>query len=477
MLRSKPSPRRRAAIIVQVLRGVELPTQFLLTIIAANTMGPELFGSFGVLLACQAVLIVIAAFGYDELLQRAISRDPDQLQTHATTALGARTRSALVVVGLGALTASVSMATAGNPDLALAILLLALATAGSLVSSIFSSIAVSASSVTIPFSASLLSWVAPLILALSGLVFSLSTFAAALALGSLIRVILSLLWATKKLHLRGPVSEALLISFRVQLLEPPKSHVSILIYALNNQILARHGDMLIAGLLGVSLALLGSYSLAFQITAMANTFLMMGLGTIALSFLAASSKNPKEMGQSWRRISGVAALIAVGPISILALVAPELVSWIFADNYPLLTELILALCVAQWANRVGGGGTNTGSLIAAGMSTTVARTSVGGAVLNITLNLILVPWLGVFGLVAGTGLSVLTIGILNSVALSRALQTRPPLSLLFGLSICVIGSVALAAVETDTFWRLAMAAVILVVWTLALLRSFKSMKI
>lgn len=477
MLKASSSPRRRAALTVQLLRGLELPTQFLLTIVAANTMGPELFGSFGILLAFQALLVVAAAYGYDELLQRAIGRDPAQLKVHATLALGARTRSALLVLVVGAIAAGVLAASMSRMDLAIAVVLLAGASAANLVSTMFTSIAVSTSSVVIPFSASLLSWVAPLVLALSGLVVSLPTYGGALALGAFIRLVLTLLWAIKRMYLGETLRDSLRFNLRLRLLEDRKSHLSIVLYSLNNQVLARHGDMLVAGLLGVSLSLLGSYSLAFQITAMANSFLMMGFGTVALSYLSEQSATPDKLGIAWRKISAVAAIIAVGPISVLALVAPEMVALVFRGEYPFLTELILALCIAQWANRVGGGGTNTGSLIAAGMSATVARSSVGGAILNILLNFAFVPWLGVFGLVVGTAVSLLSVGIMNSVTLSRKLQVKPPVLLLACLTCCVAASVAITSLGAELPWRAGLAFVVLSGWAVTVFHTVKRIKV
>jgi hypothetical protein len=142
------------------------------------------------------------------------------------------------------------------------------------------------------------------------------------------------------------------------LLEGGHAHASVTLYNLTNQVLARHGDVFVASAIGIASAAVGSYGLAFQVTASANQFLLLGVGALGLSRLSEYGDDRWALAGAWARLTRAAATLALGPLCFIVLMAPELAAYTVGDKYPDFPGLLQALAAAQWAARVTGGGTN-----------------------------------------------------------------------------------------------------------------------
>jgi O-antigen/teichoic acid export membrane protein len=461
----------RTALIVQTLRGLELASQFLLAILAAREIGAEQFGAAGVLVSIQTIVAVCGACGFDELVQRAVAQSQGSLASVLDRALRARLVAAFLVTAIGLL-AILAVPSIRSSDYFYPVCLLTLWTFGTIISNLYLSAAISLGKVSIPLSASLLSWAMPVGLTVVGCVHDLTSYAGVLALGAVVRLAITLTWAAIRMDCGSRISATMLLRSNNLLLGSFRTHASIVLYNLNNQVLGRHGDILIAGALGLSLASIGAYGLAFQIAATANTFLMIGLGAVAFSKFSAYAHDERFLGAAWRKQSAVAALIAVGPLSVLPLVIPELASLAFSSEYPELQSLVACLCAAQWVNRLTGGGTNIGALLALGQATYVARTSIAGGCVNVILNLCLAPAFGVYGLVMGSGIALGAVGIMNTMRLRRTLGANPPVLILVLLSPPIMASASMTMGHVEPAPRWALGAVIALIWTGALLHTF-----
>jgi O-antigen/teichoic acid export membrane protein len=485
----KLSSRRRAAIAIQGFKAVELPVQFALSILAARALSPSQFGIATILISVQALYVAIATFGFDEMLQRALARAaPDEESIILATAFRARALSA----GSGLVLASVSagiFAANGSP-LAASVLMLGVAGTTMVAANGYLSVGLARYSVIVPAWGGLASWLLPVALVLSGELTTSAAYIAALAAGSCLRLLICVRWYRRTSVIAHSVRRQLRSAPR--LLNTLRAHFALVAYNVTDLVLARHGDVFVAGVVGIATASIGAYALAFQITAACNQFLLLGLGAIGLTRLSEEQDNPAALLATWRRLTVIVATLALGPLSVVVLGAPELVRFALGTKYPGLVTIIDALAATQWAARIGGGGTNIAALLALGRMGYVARTALIGAAVNLLLDASLAPLFGVLGLALGSGLAILGVGVANIHRLVGLTPANPgsragqgagrvvtggwqafPFKPLAGLTV-VFGVVEAAGVaEADLRVRLILGAVIGTAWLIGCLRELK----
>ena len=485
----KFSSRRRAAIAIQGFKAIELPVQFVLSILAARALSPSQFGIATILISVQALYVATATFGFDQMIQRTLARAaPDKESTILATAFRARVLSAGSGLVLASVTAGIFAA--NRSPLAASVLMLGVAGATMVAANGYLSVGLARYSVIVPAWGSLASWVLPVALVLSGRVTTCATYMAALAAGSCLRLLICVGWHRRTSVIARGIRRQLPSAPR--LLNTPRAHLALVAYSVTDLVLARHGDVFVAGVVGIAAASIGAYALAFQITSACNQFLLLGLGAIGLTRLSEEQDNPAALLTTWRRLTVIAATLALGPLSIVVLGAPELVRFTLGTKYPDLVTIIYALAATQWAARIGGGGTNTAALLALGRMGYVARTALIGAAVNLLLDAVFAPLFGVLGLALGSGLAILGVGFANIQRLvglmpadlgDRARQGAGrvvtgrwqtfPFKPLAALTI-MFGVVEAAAVaEANVRVRLILGTVIGTAWLIGCLRELK----
>ena len=414
--------RRRATFVIQAFKSVELPTQFLLSLLAARELPANQFGIATILISVQAAYFALATFGFDEMLQRAVASARRESQPLIlATAYRARLVSCAIGVVLGG--AGAALAAALHSGLALPLLWLGIGSAAMVASNMYQAIALATYRVTATAVASYLSWFVPVVLALAGLVHTTGGYMAALAGGSLVRLLVSSSWltATKDIPRRERIRRN-----TARLLGTPAAHASLAAFNITNLVLARHGDVFVAGLVGLSSAVIGSYGLAWQIASAANTFLLIGLGALGLSRMSEYLSDTAAFGRFWYRFTRLAATISLGPMCCLALVAAPATHLLFGTKYPHLAGLLEALLATQWASRITGSGTNIAALIALGRMEYVARTAIISAGLNLVLDAAFSLLVGAYGLAAGSAVATVVVGIWNADQVTRHLAAHDP---------------------------------------------------
>jgi O-antigen/teichoic acid export membrane protein len=412
------SARRRAALSVQAFRFVELPTQFALSVLAARALLPSSFGAVTLLISAQAAYVAVATFGFDELIQRNLAhRGVSEPAVILATAARARAISAAAGLALGATGGLIASVTGAH--LALAFVYLGVASAAMVAANGYTAVGLAWYDVTLNSLASLLSWVIPVTLVIVGLVTNTTSYMAALAVGAVTRLVVSSYWGWRRGIAVGAIRDRLAAAPRH--LDTVRSHVSLVAYNITDLVLARHGDVFAAGLVGLTAASIGAYGLAFQITATCNQVLLLGLGAVGLTRLSEHRDDKLALRDAWTKLTAIAATLAAGPLCVILLTAPELVKYLLGARYPNLVGGIEALVASQWMARIGGGGTNIAALLAIGRTGYVAQSAIAGAAMNVALDLALAPWLGIYGLAVGSGVSVLLVGIVNIRSLIGAL--------------------------------------------------------
>ena len=310
-----------------------------------------------------------------------------------------------------------------SPEAAQAFFFLGLASGLTVAANVYQQAALATYDVRSTAAASLLSWLLPILLIWSGAVTTTAGYMAALAFGAGARLALSAAWFHHRS--RGFPRPRVFWRGKPLLLDGRGSHGALVVANVTNQVLARHGDVFVAGLVGLAASTIGSYALAFQITAAGNQFLLLGVGAVALSRLAENHLQLDLVRARWRRLTRVAATLAFGPECVIVLAAPEIVHLTVGGKYPGAVGLLRALAATQWAGRLAGGGTNIGALIALGDMRYVAQSALLGASLNLGLDFGLSLLIGPYGLAAGTAIALVVVGLVNIRSLSRTFAGEP----------------------------------------------------
>lgn len=462
-----------------------MPLQFAVAVLAARALPASDFGVATLLLSIQAIYLGVTGFGYDEALQRAVAGGGglQQQGTYVATALKGRASAAGCALGLGLLGACVALVL-GDQGVAQATFALSVGSAATLLSLPLLSLGFALYRVAVPAAASVAAWTVPAALLAVGQVSTVNGYLAALAVGAVARLVLSTVWLLWASGL--PPVDARAVAGAPWLLLTRSGHLSLATFGITNLVLARHGDVFMAGLAGLSTVAIGTYGLAYQITATAGQFLLLGIGALGLTRLSELREDPSAVRRSWVQLTRLAAVLALAPLCTVVLLAPEVASVVGAGKYPELVGLIQALALALWAGRLGGAGTTIGVLIALGMASHVARSAIVAASLNLGLAFGLAVAVGVYGLPIATGLVALVVGAWNTVAAARNLRGAGdvallggragllrlvPLRLLLGLSAVMLIAVAVGTQADELVARALVLVAILVGWVAMLARE------
>ena len=164
-------------------------------------------------------------------------------------------------------------------------------------------------------------------------------------------------------------------------------------------------DVLLLNFFQVSDADVGYYYLATSLGAML-AFVLTGIGPLALSMFSETYARESVAGLSkiWCQIIGLAAFLTV-PIYIFAFFnAESLLTFVFGSSYAGAATLFALYVFFACIQTVLGWDFTTSTLFILHRRKTILSSTIEGSMMNILLNLILIPIYGVRGAVFATGL-------------------------------------------------------------------------
>ena len=179
---------------------------------------------------------------------------------------------------------------------------------------------------------------------------------------------------------------------------------------------------------GIADGEIGFYHLGYSLAVMLGLF-SQGIGGIAQSvFSEAYARQGKAgLGVSWTMITKVFILMAL-PIYIFALFhAPSIFRIFYGEEY-VGTSLILQIFIISTFIRIiiGSSFCMPAFYLLHQKKKGVAVQVVGG-VINVILDLLLIPLYGVWGAVTATAFSLVVTGVSQTIILSRKIEIFPPL--------------------------------------------------
>jgi len=197
--------------------------------------------------------------------------------------------------------------------------------------------------------------------------------------------------------------------------------ISLLSFGLMTQ-----SDILLMNYFHVETASIGYYHLVTGLGAMAG-FVLTGVGPLALSIFAEVYKVESHSGlsRSWRQIVGFSAFLTIPIYVFIFFNAEALIAFVFGDQYLPAASLLAFYISLLGLSVVLGTNFTVSTLFVLHRRDTAMRTTVEGSVLNVGLNLILIPLYGVTGALAATG-SVMVYMVLRQLwVIQKEMDIRP----------------------------------------------------
>ena len=213
--------------------------------------------------------------------------------------------------------------------------------------------------------------------------------------------------------------------------------ISLLSFGLMTQ-----SDILLMNYFHVEHANIGYYHLVTSLGLMAG-FLLTGVGPLALSIFSEvyAVESYDGLARSWRQIVGFSAFLTIPIYVFIFFNADVLITFIFGTQFlpaaPLLTFYIgfLGLSVVLGTNFT------VSTLFVLHRRDTAMRSTVEGSVLNVGLNLMLIPQYGVTGALGATGAVMVYMVLRQLWVIQQEMDIRPVFPVLgkgFLLSLAAI---------------------------------------
>ena len=171
---------------------------------------------------------------------------------------------------------------------------------------------------------------------------------------------------------------------------------------------------------------MGYYHLATSVAAML-AFVLTGVGPLALSMFSETHTRESVAGLSrlWCQIIGLAAFLTTPIYVFVFFNAERLLTFVFGVAYA-GAATVFSLCVFfSCAQTVLGWHFTTSTLFILHRRKTVLSSTIEGSVINILLNLILIPTYGVTGAVFATGLVMVYMVLRQLYVIQKEVQIGP----------------------------------------------------
>jgi O-antigen/teichoic acid export membrane protein len=212
--------------------------------------------------------------------------------------------------------------------------------------------------------------------------------------------------------------------------------------------LITQSDILLMNYFHVEPSGIGFYHLATGLGGML-AFVLVGVGPLALSILSETYAKESAEGLSriWCQIVGFASFLTV-PIFVFAFFnAESLIYFVYGEQFGPAGKVLAFYILFIGVATVAGYDFVTSTLFILHRRDTVVRVTVEGSLINIGLNLILIPLYQEMGAVAGTGLAMVYMVFRQLLVIQKHVNIFPALPT---IAKCLLFSL-LAVIPAQTF--------------------------
>ncbi|MEK6570650.1 MAG: oligosaccharide flippase family protein, partial [Bacteroidota bacterium] len=209
-------------------------------------------------------------------------------------------------------------------------------------------------------------------------------------------------------------------------------------------VLEKQGDIVLLNSLLGDRREVGYYDVAYGLMQVVIYGFTVGFSGVSLAaFSRVATSHPNSLGEIWKFSVKVIVLLTLPPLIFLAAHAEVLIPAVYSGEYANSIGLFQVLVLFQIAARLFGSGVNADILLAVNKAKILVGFGVVAGVLNIALDLLLIPRYRAFGAVIATGVANTVVMILTAAYITRKFSVSVSVS--FWLKAVAI-SVVCAAV-------------------------------
>ncbi len=189
--------------------------------------------------------------------------------------------------------------------------------------------------------------------------------------------------------------------------------------------LGRQGDVLFLTMLLPDTTQASLYDVAFAVSQLASLSMTIGLGGITLATSAKLAlRGPELLERFYGFMIRMTSLLSIPLYAFILFNAGSVLLVIYSSRYLAAAGLIQGIAAFRIAGRLFGGPENAEFLLSRSQVSKLVVLGIAGAVVNVGLNLLLIPTLGATGAVIASGFGNLTVNILAALAVYRMSLAR-----------------------------------------------------
>jgi O-antigen/teichoic acid export membrane protein len=205
--------------------------------------------------------------------------------------------------------------------------------------------------------------------------------------------------------------------------------------------LGRQGDVLILTMLLPDSTQPSLYDVAFAVSQLASLSMTLGLGGITLAtFAKLALRDSQLLERFYAFLIRMTSLLSVPLYAFILFNAESVLSVLYSSRYLPAAGLIQGIAAFRIIGRLFGGPENAEFLLSRSKVSTLVAIGIVGAVVNVALDILLIPLLGASGAVIGSGLGNITVNVLGALAVFRNSALR--IQWRFWLKVVVATSLA-----------------------------------
>ncbi len=247
--------------------------------------------------------------------------------------------------------------------------------------------------------------------------------------------------------------------------------------AITTYVYGKQGDIMMLSFFSINKSLVGCYDAAYTLSFLPSLAFAAGLGGISMSMFSRIAKEqPQEMAKFWTRLSSLLTQITVPIYCFLALFAGNIVTLLYSSEYVQSVQLLQVFIIARIISRLFSGGESFDALLSVNAEHAAVKIGMIGSLVNVVLNLVLIPQLQVLGAVLATSITTIAIDSSTWMLLRRRLAVQLLLNnWIRSLLVGVVPVIAMKLIfpAPSMFQLMLSAAFCILVWVSGILVFFR----
>jgi len=239
--------------------------------------------------------------------------------------------------------------------------------------------------------------------------------------------------------------------------------------ALVAYVYGKQGDIMLLSYFAIAKTSIGFYDVASSLSMLPGFIVAAGLSGISVSmFSRLTASQPTKVPVFWAKLSSFLTRLTIPVYCFMLVYSSNVIAFLYSGVYSAAAQLLQMFLVARIAARLFGGGENLDVLLNLNAERPAVILGIGCGAMNLALNLVLIPHLGVTGAVLGTGITTVFMDASTWFLLRR--RARVPLLFKNWIQSLAVGVIPVAVVKllvpNPTVFQLALCGLFCIfVWS------------